>query len=709
MLKWFAKYQKIILVFGGSVLMVLFLLPGTQFLTPDPAAQAIGYIGDEPISGHDQHAAAQELSLLERAQRHLMIHVQTSARRTQLPPMADLLVNTPIPNDALHWLLLLREAQGHGVWASQAEGHSVLVEMDRAGIDLTPLLAEAPEDAYAQAFAHWRAYVQFASMMLGGGAPPSEPRLRHLARDFGSQATIELVALDPAQVIEQEPDPTQEQIVEQFEKYKDKRVGESEPFGYGYIVPPRVKIEYIAVPLERVKASIEVDEVDALSYYEQNKREFIPPPPPPAAPAPATPASEASQDAQPESAAPESEEPEPAAPAPAAEDADAAPESPGCQEAEAAPDAAEASESAAPDPDKPRPYREVREEIIEKLRSEKAAAKQAQIIKFIHSELNRPVNALSADAQGYRKLDGYTPPDLEALAGRAQEEFGVLPDVVRIEETWLTRDDVSKLKGFGEAALDLSGQRLAVPDYIMAVRELDVSESPRLRLLRMQVGVPSRPVSNPQGDSYIFRVLAADSEHPPKDLEEVREQVVRDVKERLRYEALKARADELVAAAREKGLEAVAEEHKATVEKSDPFSLYDPFALAFRGYLAAPQLPVIGVSEPFVKDVLEVARAAEEPVGAVAAAPVDSARKLVIFKIIAFDPMDAAEYDTRRLSLTGVVFAGESAELRSVAPGPLNPESVRERIGYRSADEEHEADEPEAEPQANGKATDEHR
>ena len=61
-----------------------------------------------------------------------------------------------------------------------------------------------------------------------------------------------------------------------FERYKEQapEATAQNPEGYGYLVPERVKIEYILAPYESYKAAAQVTEKQVADYYEAHKEEF---------------------------------------------------------------------------------------------------------------------------------------------------------------------------------------------------------------------------------------------------------------------------------------------------------------------------------------------------------------------------------------------------------------------------------------------------
>ncbi len=691
MLKWFRQYEKIILGIGGAILMVVFLIPGVDMFRPDfTSGQSIGRIGDRDLTVADQQAAAVELDLLRAAQQQVFIHARTNPR-SPLPPGLQELARAQLPDDALHWVLLMEEAKSHGIYVPQIQAEQVVRDILASGIDLQRIYRQGSVEAFTLALAHWQMYAALAEMMFGS-SPPSDPRVRHFARDIHSRVKLRLVALDPGKVIEKVSDPTEPQIKEHFEKYKAKKPGETEPYGWGYLLPSRVKLEYLAIPLKRVAATIKIDEVQAYRHYMDHKGEFLPPPPPP-------PSQKKEEPAKPTEGAPEKEESKPATESKPAQQPPAKPET----KKEGQCDQEPATELKPVDPQElllqpakpvqPLSYTEVRAKIIEKLTDEQARARQSQIVKFIQAQLNKPIASLPTDEQGYKQLLGHQPVSLNDLAQKVQKEYGLLPDVTRIENRWLTLKDVSELEGLGKASLEVSGRPLPVAAYVASLRELKLPQAQAIPT-KLQINLPSQPVTDTDDNAYFFRVIAADGERQPKDLGEVKDRVVADLKELARYQALMDRRKSLLDRLEKEGLEPLAKQYKTEVKEAGPFTKVDQFMLQFTGRMELPDIPEVGRSEAFVKAVFEQAGKIADAGGLEKAAPsqlvsvvgVDRTRKVYLVKIAEYQPVDSAMFDILKFDAPQLIAMSEMQKIN--AGGPLSLETVKKRTGFVSAGEE---------------------
>ena len=108
MLKFLRKYDKWILAVGGSLLMVVFLLPqAMQQLGGDPRDQVIASYANGSITLRERYDAQQDVETLKR------LH----------PSIPYLLLGLdPNGNEAVHWLLMAEEARRAGFIAGPEDG-----------------------------------------------------------------------------------------------------------------------------------------------------------------------------------------------------------------------------------------------------------------------------------------------------------------------------------------------------------------------------------------------------------------------------------------------------------------------------------------------------------------------------------------------------------------------------------------------------------
>ena len=619
MLTWFRKYNRILLVVLGSLLMVVFLLPvGTGLFQPDPMAEPIGVVDGEEITRGDTARAANELELLE------------------------MVIGQPLPFSPLEWVLMTHEAMRNGIYVPDAVGMVTVEQMIAENPQVASVLQRtgASQQMLAGAMQHMQMIEELTQMMLGGRY--SEPRLRHFARDVRSMATVEVVPVDASNLLESTIEPTPEQIQQQYEKYREAAPGTTEPYGFGYRLPPRVKLEYIAVPLDRVAQSIVVDEVAAQRYYQEHPERFMAPPPQPVT----------------------------------------------------GPDGK--MQAPPPQPQGQLPYREVRDRVMEELREQLATDKQNRIVQDIVATFSENSRRLKLDDEGYRVIaEQFQPISMEQLAQQIQERHGVLPDVKRFEDGYLTANEINTLPGFGQAIVEIGQQAAPAAAYVQSTRELE-TDTGLLETLKLQEQIASRPVVDMNGNVYIFRVTDAQEARVPRSVDEVRAEVVRDLKRVQAYEQLKERAERLADRAAQEGLAKVAADFNAEVERLGPFSAYDFMAVLQNRRLEMPQLPVVGRSEQFVESVFELAERVREAGGIqqanaqqkIAAIPLDAQQRVIITQLANYQPIDSAAFERDK---TGILpFLLRQQTQQDLTESPFELEALMRRTGFEYLDAEEE-------------------
>ena len=302
MLRFLRKYNAHILVVGGCLLMVAFLVEPTinscQQTQPGAYDNVIGTFksGGELTSEDIQRAqmgmAVQEISSPLLSVRGL---------------------------DPMQWLLMLHDAERLGISASDAEAQAILnscgateatigIAMSRSGANSVDL---------QRAVRHWAILQQYQSIALGvsysnpiqrlqramefsrmggseepnmqlavaiynmdgGNATVSEPLLKRFVYDQRAEAKITAIEVPASKYQSEIKPPTTEEMKALYEANKDVVAGEGKPYGFGYRMPHRIKFEYLRVPLDRARDAVKIDEVDAYDYYVKNKDLFIIVPP----------------------------------------------------------------------------------------------------------------------------------------------------------------------------------------------------------------------------------------------------------------------------------------------------------------------------------------------------------------------------------------------------------------------------------------------
>jgi len=621
---FFRKYNKIILAVGGSLLMVIFLIPqAASSFIGQPSDVTIGRIGKEQITLRDRHMANAEMQFIAQLN----------------PQVAGTL---PRGNDApLAWRLMVEEARQQGLYGSNAQSQQLLTAWQVSNERLAQLKAEfKADDAFIyQALRHWQMVVQLQQMVLASRRV-SEPAMRVFARDVQSQVSVKLVPIEAERMIDDVDEPTEAELQDRFQLNRNDLPGRGEPYGFGYRLPNRVKLEYIAVPIDRVRASVTVDEVEANRYYLEHTEQFVP---------------------EVEGVLPDVEVP-------------------------------------------PSPYREVRRRIIEQLTDRKTEEKMQRIVKTILAELDQTTRTYEREDSGYLvvgRVPDLEPiveqiqRDYGVLPSIVRIEDRWVPineiaDLDGIGESYL-------IVGSGA-----NRRAISTAQYINTTRELiPAGAANPLASLRLQEDVPSQPVQDIEGNQYIFRVLETEPSHPAESLAEVRERVVEDVKLLKAYGLIKRNAEQYVQSAREKGLEDFAGtiSEETQVQTIEAFSRRDVNPQVSPEPVV-PDLPVVGRSEQFVDGVFALAAAIDQA-GAleavpedqrIGAVPVDRQLTVYITKITDYVPVTSDQFAQFRPFYGQFLEQEDMLYVRRQGVNPFSLDALATRVGYTPADE----DEPRA-------------
>ncbi|MEM8738521.1 MAG: hypothetical protein AAGG38_08605 [Planctomycetota bacterium] len=646
MFKFFRQYNKIILVVGGCVLMVAFLVPqAVEMFGPNPAKETIGRAHGEKITRGDAESAEAELRFLSNS-----------------PFRAGLLTD-----DRLHWLLMQRDAASMGIWASDRE---VDVALESMGYT-QELLAEQAGNlrttvgTIREIVRRWLISEQYRQVLEGtayrdprggslslavnriqtfsqviqqlsqfGPIPPqfeqqaleialrqangtrrlSGPMLRRFMRDNYAfvQGRVVMVRPEPQAAAE----PTEAELSAVFEQYKDVLPGQGEPYPFGYQYPDRVKLTYLRVPTESVREQASVEYVDVLEAYRANPQRF----------------------------------------------ADTEGEAPATPTPEAA--------------------RTLREELV--------AAEAERLAQRIVAKVQ---GLLAESVRGFATQEGYVelPEDFEptpwvSVVEAVRAEHGVQLDVLGDADQWVAVDELRGLGGIGFSALG-GGSGVGFTQYVANTRQLAAEPELVPRSQRSQVGVASKPLRGLDGH-YFFRLHEVQAQHAPESLDEVRDQVVADARTIAAFEKLKTETESWAQMAIAEGLDKVAEAagEGASVTETPRFQ---KVATAEGD---APRVPGVGSSRAFVDAAFGLVESAEGQAAEVASwpeaertvvVPVPGAADgpaLAVFVLDGYEPLTRSGYEQAIES--GGANQADTALITAAMQSPLSLNAVARRVGF---------------------------
>jgi hypothetical protein len=242
MFKFLRKYNKWILAVGGTLLLIVFLIPqAIQGLSQRAAVSGASRatVGDgEEVSVREWLQVQEEIQFLDRV-------------GAGLPGLGLL----ELPE---HWYLLVREADQAGLVG---------------GPSTVPI---APEDlaALSGSLGKRPAFIVGTQAKLSGvgrllglyqtAGKFSDRRLRTSAQRLFHAVRAQLVVIEASDA-DSDLEPTEAELEAQLAEFADVVPGEGE-MGFGYRLPDRVKIEWLEVSADAVRAMLEAS--DALSGVE---------------------------------------------------------------------------------------------------------------------------------------------------------------------------------------------------------------------------------------------------------------------------------------------------------------------------------------------------------------------------------------------------------------------------------------------------------
>lgn len=504
MLKFLRKYQLIVLAIGGSLLMVVFLLePVLRQFTPDERKRVVATVGTDgqKLTRGDQVQANIELDLL-----------------TRFLPAIPFLLGIDQENRTAHWMLLKHEAERLGVMGVQQDGadwipelafglvqeeirrvqqmgQSVTNEEVNELLDMTINgLRERKNSLLLQSFGLTDAgFNEIMSKARGvsrlrrlyDGAPRlSEPEAVRAIEQMATRVLTDQVVLGPELLLADLTAPSEEQLSEHLALYKDNRPGDTggNEFGFGYLLPARVKLEWLVLEPRRIGEVVRPDPVAVRRRWQAQN-----------------------------------------------------------------PDGGSFSE------DRARIENEILQERVSQIVNDADEIIRGEILSAIRGVEREGI---------YRSLpEDWTRPDLERIAqdvvDTVAERHGVripLPSVVRRTDRWLSPQELQQVPGVGRAVFRVGNRTVQVSQLPTLVRGIGQDTT-----VAVQVGLPIiDPVAQgADGTRFYITVIDARPESAPDGIDEIRDQLVRDVNSLRAFREHTDRLSEYHAAAVEGGLPAV--------------------------------------------------------------------------------------------------------------------------------------------------------
>ncbi len=192
------------------------------------------------------------------------------------------LYDRTVPAD-IYWILLRDEAQDAGF---HVRGEDVGQMLGMAIPQLYPGMTYAQvmeqmisrhgvtEKTILTTFGKLWAVLQYAEAVCSMETATTA-EVRHLASRQNEALTAELVQFKASYFQDKMATPSKEEMTAQFNKYRDTFAGEASeenPYGFGYKLPSRIQLQYIALDFNDVPALIEQPTAEETeTYYQQNR------------------------------------------------------------------------------------------------------------------------------------------------------------------------------------------------------------------------------------------------------------------------------------------------------------------------------------------------------------------------------------------------------------------------------------------------------
>lgn len=489
MLKFFRKHNKKLLALFMGLLMVVFV-----------GGSALQTLMTPSVDGLIAQSALGKITFQQRAHAGSI----TLILERMGIPWQQVLGGSADPITEIDWVLLMREARAYGIHtdaiAARAWGQR-LFGIDRVTLD-TFARSLRLKPAVVVAALGELASIQVVSEAVKDAAAPSVTEIRSVARQVLDKVLINAVMLPAGAFYDKEADFSEEQLQAQWEKYRDHEPGPG--LNFGYYVAPAVKVQYVKINRDAIAETVGVANLakKAKQYYERNREKdaaFRRPP-----------------DAQTETDAGAKEELE--------------------------------------GPVQP-PYfswEEAEEIAVKVIRERQAKNVSERIATWIIEQASDGWMAVERGEDGYRQAT----PQLTGLDlyGELVERLPpslAYPDGMTVATTdFFFADQAATVPEIGAAAfrppaaLPLNFARLAFQTKGVVPRVPTEEGTNRDEYLATFQSCPY-PLSDFDGNYYVFRVIDTVPGHPAESSGEVRDRVIADLRTRKGYETAEARAEGL--------------------------------------------------------------------------------------------------------------------------------------------------------------------
>jgi hypothetical protein len=191
----------------------------------------------------------------------------------------------------LFWILLDAEAKNAGCAISSEEAKAMLKQLipsltqgradARQAIDSIISRYSIPEEKIFRIFADLVGIVTYCRMVTGSEDVTIAQIKAAIVRS-GQELNSEFVNISAKNFVNDQPEPTEEELYQQFAKYKQYLSGQitaENPYGFGYHLPDRAQLEYLFVKRNDVEQIVNnPTQQEMEEHYQLNSDRYTYPP-----------------------------------------------------------------------------------------------------------------------------------------------------------------------------------------------------------------------------------------------------------------------------------------------------------------------------------------------------------------------------------------------------------------------------------------------
>jgi len=179
---------------------------------------------------------------------------------------------------AIYWFLLKTEAEDAGFKITTETARETLARLmpriadDQSYAEVMQLITKegfSTEEGILDIFSKLIAVLQYAQIICSNENITIK-QLMHTISDAQQTVDVEFVKFDSELFIDTQDEPNHQQMLEQFNRYKGRfagRVTQENPYGFGYKLADRARLEYLALLLDEVSEIIDEPTQEETEFY----------------------------------------------------------------------------------------------------------------------------------------------------------------------------------------------------------------------------------------------------------------------------------------------------------------------------------------------------------------------------------------------------------------------------------------------------------